>query len=97
MSGNIVTVISPVTASQYVEIASGNRAAIAYLLALIARDHRTPLVVIDGNREMPACQFIAEVYGTGNVMMPMITRPAPPAAPAAAPEIDYEHQLAAMC
>ena len=65
---NIVTVISPIDASQYVEIASGERSSIAFLLARLARGHLDPLAVIDGGQEMPACRFSAQVYGAGMVM-----------------------------
>ncbi len=85
---NEVTLISPINSTQYVEIAHGERSRIAYLLALIARDHRNPLVVIDGNQEVPACRFIAQMYGTGMVSMKTVTRPA---------GIDYDYQLAATC
>ena len=65
---NIVTVISPVDDSQYIEIASGERSSITYLLARLARDHLTPLVVVDGKEEVPACRFVALVYMAGMVM-----------------------------
>lgn len=84
-----VTLISPINATQYVELAQGEPASIAYLLALVARDQRDPLIVIDQDKEMPACQFISQMYGTGQVRMRTITRPMP--------EIDYNYQLAKMC
>ena len=82
-----VTLISPINATQYVEIAQGERSSMAYLLALIARDHRDPLIVIDGDQEVPACRFIAQMYGTGLVSMKTVTRPAP----------NTNYQLAATC
>ena len=72
---NIVTVIQPVDANQHLEIASGDRSGIAYLLARLARDHLTPLVVVDGKEKMPACRFIAQVYGAGMVMPQPTARP----------------------
>ena len=64
-----VTVINPIDASYYLEIASGERAGIAYLLARLARDHLAPLVVVEDGQEMPATRFIAQMYGTGQVSM----------------------------
>ena len=72
---NIVTVISPIDANQYVEIASGERSSIAFLLARLARDHLTPLVVVDGKEEVPACRFVALVYMAGMVMPQPTVRP----------------------
>ena len=72
---NIVTVISPIDANQHLEIAYGKRAGIAYLLARLARDHLTPLVVVDGKEEVPACRFVALVYMAGMVMPQPTVRP----------------------
>ena len=72
---NIVTVIQPVDANQHLEIASGERAGIAYLLARLARDHLTPLNVIDNGQEMPAARFVAQMYCTGQVCMKTTIRP----------------------
>lgn len=72
---NIVTVISPVDDSQYIEIASGERSSITYLLARLARDHLTPLAVVDNGQEMPATRFIALMYMTGMVMHQPTIRP----------------------
>lgn len=83
-----VTVISPINANQCVEIASGERASIAYLLALVVREYRSPLVVIDGTQEVPADQFIALMHGTGQVSMKTTTRPTPQ---------PHTYQLAATC
>ena len=72
---NIVTVIQPVDANQHLEIASGDRSGIAYLLARLARDHLAPLVVVDGKEEMPAARFVAQMYCTGQVCMKTTIRP----------------------
>ena len=72
---NIVTVIQPVDANQHLEIASGDRSGIAYLLARLARDHLAPLVVVDGKEEVPACRFVALVYMAGMVMPQPTVRP----------------------
>ena len=69
-----VTLIAPINSTQYVEIAQSERSNMAYLLALIARDHRDPLIVIDGDQEVPACRFIAQMYGAGLVSMKTVTR-----------------------
>lgn len=84
-----VTLIAPINSTQYIELAQGEPSSMAYLLAMITRDLHTPLVVIDGEQEMPACRFIAQMYGTGQVCnMKAITRPE---------TIDYAYQLAATC
>jgi hypothetical protein len=83
-----VTLISPINSTQYVELAQGERSSIAYLLTLITRAQREPLVVIDGSQEVPACHFINRMYGAGLVSMRTTTRPK---------NIDYDYQLAAMC
>jgi len=95
VNGDIVKVIEPISNGLYAELASGHRANIAYLLALVGGIFYKDLIVIDGEQEIPAARFMAAMYDSAKPLPDLVLARRP--ALAAAPEIDYEHQLAAMC
>lgn len=92
---DIVTVIEPLGNGVHIELASGHRANIAYLLAAVGNVYYRDILIIDGTQQIPAAEFVASIYNGTTPIPELVLTSAQ--TPAAAPEIDYEHQLAAMC